>query len=378
LPVFYYLQGWLYPEGSVISKTFLVVYLLISAFYMVKAMMIKDKKSLFFYAWTIMLVLNLIGFLISVDLYEPKFDDHLQMFKNIIGFMLSFYPYYYLTRTYAIQEKHLIVFFLLIIPVFLLQYYMNRENMILEKSYDFEGIVNNLSYAFVGFIPYLFLFGRNRLISGMMAALLMVLIITGAKRGAIISGITGILCYFYYQIREIKLASRIKDIFVYTLIITGIIFIILNAFMSKEFILNRMYSIFEGESSGRFYIYDKIINTWYNSETIFSLIFGFGFGSSLHIAGDFAHNDWLELLSGFGLTGIVANIILFFALIREIVTSKLPQSFRISMLSIASIWLITSMISMWYTSMESFSQSIILGFFIARSDIIKGKVISSN
>ena len=79
--------------------------------------------------------------------------------------------------------------------------------------------------------------------------------------------------------------------------------------MSEEFMIKRMASILEGNTSGRDVIYGTIFTKWYSSTNIWNLLFGFGFAGSLEITGgSYAHNDWLELLSNFGLTGIIAYL----------------------------------------------------------------------
>ena len=78
----------------------------------------------------------------------------------------------------------------------------------------------------------------------------------------------------------------------------------------------RLESTLEGNSSGRDKIYSAILYAWYESDSIWNYLFGLGYRSTLTITNMSAHNDWLELLSSFGLCGIFVYILFFVGLFK--------------------------------------------------------------
>lgn len=120
----------------------------------------------------------------------------------------------------------------------------------------------------------------------------------------------------------------------------------------------------EGDSSGRDTIYSNLFNAWLNSDII-HLLFGHGFGSTIYISGgSWAHNDWLELLTNFGLLGVSIYLTLFATATKLAFSEKLYIDKRILLLTILTIWFFTTLVSMNYTNTSSIFQTIILAYLI--------------
>jgi len=362
----YYAQGFLYKPGSIISKTCLFIILAISAIFLVRTLIIK-KKCLFYNIWTLLLFLNIFGFIFTADFSNTL---HTSMFKNILGCMLPFYPFYYFAKNKILKSTHLIIFFCVMLPVIIIQYFLFRNYIILEENQSGStDIVNNIAYVFVGLIPFVFLIKRNKLISGIIMALLMSFIIGGSKRGAIISGAMGLLMYFYYQVKTIKSSNFIRGRIVAFILIISLSLIAYKAYISNEFAINRMYALTEGNSSHRDEIYTAIWNKWYNIDNIWNFLFGFGFAASIDISGGtYAHNDWLELLSNFGLLGICIYFSLFFASLRITMKSEWASDKKILTITNFLIWFIITLFSMRYSNFEAYPQVIMFAYLIGSSE----------
>jgi len=365
----YLSQDWLYTKGSFLSKVSIVLIIAVSGFYLIRTLLLNERKDLFYIAWTLFILLNTIGFLFSFDLSEgPKRD----MFKQILGCLLPFYPFYYFAAKGELKGKHLIMFFLLILPIIIIKYYSKASSLLSESSSNNDDIVNNISYVFVRLIPFLFLVEKKRILSGGLMALLILFIIQGAKRGAIISGSIGLIMFFYYQLKTIERDKRI-----YGYLMTIIVFLAIAVFayrmsIGNEFMINRMASIIQGNTSGRTEIYRSIFDSWYYNQNILNLLFGFGFAGSIELSGgNFAHNDWLELLSNFGVIGIAGYLFLFYAAARIIMNKEMIFEKRYLFLVITSIWFFISLVSMWYTELSSFTQSILLGYLLGSKNTTK-------
>lgn len=355
----YFAQGLLYSQSSIISKTCLLLILLISGSYFIKTLLIKNKKNPFYNAWTLLLLLNSVGFITTADYSN---SSHVTMFKNILICSLSFYPFYYFTKKEVLLASDLVRFFSLMLPIFIFQFFLKESRSILESNK--ENVVNNMAFLFVNLIPFVFLIKKKIIATGLML-LIMAFIIKGASRGAVISGAIGLLMFFYYQLRMIEKGNRVKGYLIATVAIAILSFFAYRTFISNEFLLGRMNAMIEGDSSGRTLIYAMIFNSWYTSESIWNIIFGYGFAGSLKLThGAFAHNDWFELLSNFGLVGIGIYLNLFYVASKLIIKKGLEYEKWFLMLTITLIWFFLSMVSMWYYAFGGYTQAILFAYLV--------------
>lgn len=362
--VLYYSQGTLYAAGSIIAKSALAVILLVSGFYFIKTLAQRNNKNFFYNAWTVLLLLNIVGFVFTADFGHP---NHVSMFKGILTRSLTFYPFYYFAQKGLLKSKHLIYFFIILLPVTIFQYFFNANQILLERLTDNTDLVNNIAYSFVALIPFVFLFKEKKVYSIGAMALLMFFIIQGGKRGALIAGVIGLMFFIYYQLKTIDKRHRYRSYLLVLIGALGLGYFAYDVFQNNEFLIARMQKLGEaGGSSGRDIIYMNLFKAWFNSDSLFHLLFGYGFASSLYLSGtgNFAHNDWLELLSNFGLLGALIYALLFYAAIKYIRNKSWDIDKRILLLTIVSIWFFSTLVSMSYTSMNGYIQSMFLAYLI--------------
>src|SRR5690606_26286469 len=100
-------QGALYPTGTLFAKIALFLILLISGIFFLKTLLLKNSRDQFLVAWTILLLLNIFGFLVSANFGNSY---HTGMFRSILTFLLPFYPFYYLAKRNQLKVNHLILF----------------------------------------------------------------------------------------------------------------------------------------------------------------------------------------------------------------------------------------------------------------------------
>lgn len=252
----------------------------------------------------------------------------------------------------------------------ILQFFYNREQILLERISGNEDVVNNAAYMFVNLIPFVFLIKKSKTISILSMLVLVFFIIQGSKRGAILTGSVGVLIYIYYQLRTIEKKHRIKGYFITAVGIVVLVYFIYNFYLENEFLSYRIQSMLEGDSSQRDRIYSDIFSGWYNSGNIINLIFGYGFAESQQLAsGSFAHNDWLELLSNYGLIGVSIYLMLFYSAYKLIRYSQWYSDKRILFICVVSMWFLVTLFSMAYTSTGGYLRAIILAFLVGSSGI---------
>lgn len=358
----YLAQGALYASGSIISLVSLLVILIICGIYFFKTILIKSKKELFYKTWTFLLLLNILGFVLTGDYTNTL---HLDMFKSIAICMFSFYPFYYFAKKEQLKAVHLIGFLAIMLPITILQFYTNQSAILLSRVSDNSNVVNNVAYSFVQLLPFVFLIKNKRFLSIALLLIIIFFILQGSKRGAIIAGIVGLCFYFFYQIKTLEKEMRFKGYLVVFISFIIIGYIAYNTYLSNEFLIERLNAVAEGDSSDRDIIYKEIFFSWYNSDSFIHILFGFGFAGSLLLTdGYYAHNDWLELLSNFGLLGIVVYLVLFYAALSEFRKKAWHLDKRILTLTIVVIWFFTTLFSMWYTALGGFTQAILLAYLI--------------
>src|SRR5699024_6219047 len=139
-------------QGSIIAQAALGLIYLISGNYFIKTLLQKKNKSFFFKIWTALLILNIVGFVFTAD-----YTKHLGMFKGVLMSLLTFYPFYYLAQNGYLKRKHLVQFFVVMLPLTIGIFYFNRNAILTEATSDNIEVVNNIAYSFVGLIPFVFL-----------------------------------------------------------------------------------------------------------------------------------------------------------------------------------------------------------------------------
>src|SRR5699024_5822605 len=80
----------------------------------------RGKKNSFYNIWTILLGLNMIGFLF----FTPEYGgSYFSRFKVTLFVLLIFYPFHFFSQRGLLKVKHLVWFFVLFLPVAIGQYF---------------------------------------------------------------------------------------------------------------------------------------------------------------------------------------------------------------------------------------------------------------
>lgn len=364
LIIVYSAQGALYPTGSIISQAALFILLAISGLFFVKTLLLKNNKNLFYNSWTALLLLNIFGFILTGDISNPL---HFGMLKGILISLLTFYPFYYLSQKKILKSKHLIIFLLIVLPVAVLNFYFNQEQKLINRLSENTDIVNNAAYRFVNLIPFIFLLNKKKIISIVCILVIIFFIIQGAKRGAIITGFIGVSLYLYYFLKYGNYKNKIIKYSIGITVIIALGIISYSLLTNNEFVIERMTLLNEGGTSGRDYIYSSIVKAWYNSDNLVHIILGGGFANSLNLTGgSYAHNDWLELLSNFGLLGVTIYLLLFYSGYTLTKSNQIKDNIKILLITILIMWFLITLFSMAYTATGGYLRTILLGYLLGQ------------
>ncbi len=363
----YYLQGMLYPSGSILSQTLVALWLLLGGVCCVKVAMGRDNPAMvnwlmLFYA------IQAITFLVSPKvvlgtIHEAIGEiDTIIQFKGISAFVLSFMVMYLASRSSSGVSERLIrcgCYALLLVAVW--RYFYRQELLQMVKMQ--EQVTNNMGYFFVALLPYLpFVLKRNK---GLCLALLAVIIgfvMHSAKRGAIVTMIVALIFSVIYYIGKNKFTTQriMATLAVLVALAGGIGY----AYLSNDWLLERVAQMKEIGMGSRGVIFTTLFNHWCNDGNFWTMIFGNGMSQTVALCGNYAHNDWLELLINNGVLGVVVYLMVFVSAFRLIYRSALSVESRWAAYLCLVILLMQTIFSMGYTSMENSIYTLLLGGFV--------------
>ena len=221
-----------------------------------------------------------------------------------------------------------------------------------------------MGYFFLALIPFVFLI-KNKILSISSLFLIFFYIIQSSKRGAVFLAILALIVFIIYQITMINRKKIIQSVL---LSLVGLMLFTkfsIDIYMSNEYLISRIQKIDDG-GSGRDIIYKNLWSNWLDSDNLLNYLFGFGFVSTLIYSGtgNLAHNDWLELLTNFGLLGVLIYFIFFFSIFAFILRKDIDKQSRFTLICIFLLAFFQTFFSMFYTSASSLFLIILLAYVL--------------
>ena len=299
------------PSLKLLSSVSALLLVAISCYYFVRTWLINERHNMFIKSLTCLFVLFLIGFATSNDMNIAT-----NMLKMFILVNFIFFPIYYLTRKRIINIRFLEFTIWLFTAFFIFDYFSFKEKLIMDQIGDVEDVVNNAGYNLVCLIPGLLFLKKKYFIPLILT--LSLLVVGSAKRGAVITMFLGLVYIFliykkFYGINKLSIVTKIAM----TVIPVAVIIFVWNYMSSNEYLMERLFSISEGNSSGRDRLLTSCWNSFWDNIGLGSLFFGYGLGATFDFAGNYAHNDWMETLVNLGFLGIFSLIAYYGGIFKE-------------------------------------------------------------
>lgn len=365
----YFCQGSLYANGSIISQGTLALWMLINITYLIKyasSFKLLLLEKIIFWFWFINTCYWFFSDKVLISAwYEPL--STMNNFKSIFCTFLTYFPVRYFTRKNILTEKHLSCFAVIMLIVFILSFLSFEAQMLYELNR--EAVTNNMGYRFVALLPLLAIFRKVKFtyITVFVASYF---VIMSSKRGAILCCVLLFVLLFYYSFKNIPRKKK----FLYSILILGVfsisIYYLIDIFMSNEYLIMRLTNMEEGvDDSGdaRLNQISAILDYTTNG-SILHFLFGYGFDKSVMMAGNYAHNDWAELLANLGIFGCVLYLVFFTSLISIFTKNRqiLNPMQKLMFVSVLGCWLLASMFSMGYISNNSFLYTMVIAYLISQ------------
>lgn len=353
----YYTQGTFIAQGSTLSRVVLLLFLAISLYFTVITYT-KYKTNAYLRAlgWLLIMftVYGVLGVISGVSY------DYL---KLIYLSLLPTFPLFVWTKSGKITTKWIKHMFFVLVGVVVVQYIATLR--FIEATYkESENSVVNIAYEVLALLPLLFFWKRKPLIQFAMLAIILAVVLSTLKRGAII---IGAVCLVYFFISTGREATKQTKWYVWLLVAVFIVVgfkYVADFYMNSTYAQMRMASTMEGDSSGR----DRIFsNAWkiFIESNIFNLLFGHGAWATIRLMRIPAHNDWLEILVNQGFFGAVLYLNYWMAFYKSFKKSNNAVKPVLGMLII--ILFLSTLFSMSYSAM-TLPENLALGFALAANE----------
>lgn len=366
--VIYFLQGILYPSGSIISQTVLLLFLIIGLFCYLKTMLRLDNPS-FVKLFILFYAILLITFLVSPKTVIGDKNEAIGIvstfgqFKEISAFVLSFFISYIFVLKQDIDDVKVWWFGIIIFLLSLLRFFFSRD-LLAEES---EMFTNNAGYFLVAAIPYIpFIIKKKKVLGVVIAVILSALIIASAKRGAIVCLMGSLVFMIFYYLKSHKIT--IKRVFAILLLSAAAVMFIYYSIESNEYLMMRLDKTQEEGIGPRSIAYVALWNHWCSDTNLFTFLFGNGTAQTITVWGNYAHNDWLELLIDNGLVGVSIYLMLFVMAFIYIRKMTIGHRYKMSAYLCLIIWLSKTVFSMGYTSMMNVIFCCLLGLIMGKNE----------
>lgn len=379
--VLYKLQGTLYASGGIISQGLLAILLSLSIYYVVLVnFRLKEVPHFLKILNVFLLMLTAYGIVAMLDPTPLYIDDMYDspvskkdFLKTIYMSLLPIYVFYYYCKKGLLTADviRMVSIILLIITTF---NFIRYQNSMLAEAMSVrstrEDFTNNVAYQFLQLFPMVFFWNKKPFIQYLLTAYIFTFIVIGLKRGAMLIGVVCLIMFIYRVWKTSKGTQR------WTVSILTILIVIVGAYYLSDFYATsdyfqeRIELTTEGDSSGRDTLYGPLWEHFINETSIPKILFGNGAMQTINIVGNYAHNDWLEILTCHGLLGVFIYILYFIALIKHWLSSN-KKTILFSMLGMIILILFSStLFSMSYNSIN-LAISICLGYCLSQQKIIK-------
>lgn len=354
----YYTQGTFIAQGSIWSRGVLLMFLFISLYY-ATLIYLKHQCNRYFKALGVLLLMFTI-----YGVYGMMSGVSFDYLKLIYLSLLPTFPFYYWSKKELITPGWIRIVFFAIAGVVIVQYFSSVRYI--EANYtETDNSVVNIAYEILALLPLLFFWKRKPVIQYVMLAVILAVVLSTVKRGAII---VGALCAVYFLVSSSKESANSTKWYVWLLMVAFIIVgvrYVLNFYENSTYAQLRMENTMMGDSSGRDFIYS---NAWkiFIDSNFFNLFFGHGAWATLRYMKVLAHNDWLELLVNQGLLGFFLYLNYWFAFYKTFKRNRVTYIKPVlGMLLI--IFFTSTLFSMSYAAM-TLPANLALGYSLAIND----------
>lgn len=315
LGIFYYLQNIAYPPG-IIAQAIQLIMILWGIWAAAKTIIEPRRMPLVLRAAMLLIIMySLYGLaemvyprhILITEGYLNKEVHAYVYLQNALNSFLPFFVFYRFYNSGRLSGRRIAVYLFLFLATTFIRYFYSiyafLESQMLSGGSRTE-FTNNLGYTFLSLIPYIF-FLRRLLPRYILLGVLIVFIIACMKRGAILIGGVSAMWLLLSQIKHSHGIGRKTLAIIFMCAIVGVAtWYVMDMLANSDYFVYRLNKTLEGNSSNRDTIYSALSTEILNDQSLLRWLFGRGANSTILIAGNYAHEDWLELMINNGILGV--------------------------------------------------------------------------
>lgn len=368
----YYLQGTLYSRGSVIARLLILLLILVSLIHAYRIFQTPQKPIYFKGLNALIIMYTVYGlFLFLTDGLVVKgiiktVPTFYYLKENYIALLPIYSCYYYTKKGYLTEE--LFSLFAIIFVFVGIAFYYNIQRLtietLMESGIDVDEVTNNSGYVILAVLPSLLILRKKPILQYIAIGVCVLFVILSFKRGAMLCSAIFLLLFARDRLKNRR---GLRKALILMTIAIGFVFIsqfVLRLFASSDYFAYRVEQTLEGESSGRDGIYSNILNHYFNEAGIVQKLIGYGANGTIKVFTNYAHNDWLEILTNQGFLGIVVFISYCVCFYKTIRKRNITLDSRLALLTIFVMFLLQSFFSAGITNTVIFTSSM-MGFALA-------------
>lgn len=319
LGIFYYLQNIVYPPG-IIAQTIQLIMILCGLWAIIKTTSEQSHMpGMLRIALLLIIMYSLYGLaemlyprhILITEGYLNKEVHAYVYIQNALNSFLPFFVFYRFYNSGKLTGKRIAIYLFLFLATTFVRYFYSiyafLENQMLTGGSRTE-FTNNLGYSFMCLIPYIF-FLRRMMSRYIILGLLIVFVIACMKRGPMLISTVCALWFLLSQIKHSRGIGRKTLSIIFMCAIVGVAtWYVMDMLANSEYFVTRLNKTLEGNSSNRDVIYSTLFKEIIDDPSLLHWLFGRGANSTVLIAGNYAHEDWLELMTNNGIIGVVLGI----------------------------------------------------------------------
>lgn len=363
-------------DGIFITQIISIINILVSFYCIIKLNNSRYRNSYIKLLKRLLILFSVYGIwlIITNDVQITSVSGYIKVksywyLMEIYSSILPIFSIYYFSIKNYFRKETLVVWlfiFMLLIPIIFIKSAESIGNDI--TSIFTTNRTSNIGYAFVAIIPAISLFNNKLIYQFLIFAYCMAFTLICMKRGPIIICLLCLIVFVYYKIKNVSLDKRII-IFVFLSILLYVsISFIMELVGNNAYFMSRIEDTIEGGTSGRDSIYSILIDYYFHKANIFQQLFGLGAYGTLKISHNLAHNDWLEILIGQGLFGVLLYTNYWLCFYKKIKRNRINQEVYLAMTLFFIIYSLKTLFSMSINDIYVFS-SLFFSYYLAQSDI---------
>ncbi len=279
------------------------------------------------------------------------------------------YCFFFFTKKGLFTINNLRIYFFLLLLTSIGGYYIYEQKKLMLLASMGSGmteISNNASYAFVALMPMLFLFKNKMKVQLISMLFIMFFVLSSFKRGAILIAFICMIILFYQIFKNSSRKFRFRLLVLISVFLIGGTYIISYLNQTTDRFSYQIEKTEEGNLSKRDVIYSTLLNHYLDKTSDIEFLIGGGPDHTWAINGNYAHNDWLEILTNNGLLGAVIYAIFYICFFFNMRQYKRNNTFIYDIILMSFIILLTKTVfSMSYASI-SLATSLMMGYCFAQ------------